>query len=46
MASLPEETRNGALEAVARALTENKAAIFEANTRDMEAARESSWLSL
>ena len=42
MASLPEETRNGALEAVARALTENKAAIFEANTRDMEAARESS----
>lgn len=42
MASLPAETRNGALEAVARALTENKAAIFEANTRDMEAARESS----
>ncbi len=42
MASLPEETRNGALEAVAKALTENKAAIFEANGRDMKAAEESS----
>lgn len=42
MASLSEETRNNALEAIAKALNENKAGIFAANEKDMEAARESS----
>lgn len=40
MASLSEETRNNALEAVAKALNENKEAIFDANKRDLEAANE------
>lgn len=40
MASLPEETRNGVLDAVNRALEADKAAIFDANRRDMEAAKE------
>ncbi|MGN0703713.1 MAG: glutamate-5-semialdehyde dehydrogenase [Lentihominibacter sp.] len=40
MASLPEETRNGVLDAVTRALEADKAAIFDANRRDMEAAKE------
>ena len=38
MASLSEEVRDNALEAVAKALTEHKASIFEANERDMKAA--------
>lgn len=42
MASLSEETRNDALEAVTKALNENKAAIFDANKRDLEAAKEAS----
>ena len=42
MASLSEETRNNALEVIAKALNENKAGIFAANEKDMEAARESS----
>ena len=42
MASLSEETRNNALEAIAKALNENKAGIFAANEKDMEAAKESS----
>ena len=40
MASLPEETRNGALDAVTRALDKNKTAIFDANKLDMEAAKQ------
>ena len=40
MASLPEETRNGALDAVTRALEKNKTAIFDANKLDMEAAKQ------
>ena len=39
MASLPEEVRNGALDAVNEALEAGKAAIFEANQLDMEAAK-------
>lgn len=39
MASLPEEVRNGALDAVNEALEAGKAAIFEANQFDMEAAK-------
>ena len=42
MASLSEDTRNNALEAVAKALEKNKAAIFSANEADLQAARESS----
>ena len=42
MASLSEDVRNNALEAVTKALNENKAAIFDANNRDLEAAKESS----
>ena len=42
MASLSEDTRNSALEAVAKALTANKAEIFKANERDLAAAKESS----
>lgn len=42
MASLSEEVRDNALEAVNKALNENKAAIFEANARDLKAAKESS----
>ena len=42
MASLSEETRNNALEAIAKALNENKAGIFADNEKDMEAAKESS----
>ena len=42
MASLSEDTRNSALEAVAKALTANKADIFKANERDLAAAKESS----
>ena len=38
MASLPEILRNDALEAVAKALAENKSAIFAANERDLAAA--------
>ena len=38
MAALPLKTRNGALEAAARALMENKEEIFRANREDMEAA--------
>lgn len=38
MASLSEDIRNGALEAVTKALESNKSAIFEANKRDMEFA--------
>ena len=39
MASLSEEMRNDALDAMADALQQNKAAIFEANRRDLEAAQ-------
>ncbi len=42
MASLSKEVRDNALEAVAKALTANKAAIFEANGRDLTAAKEAS----
>lgn len=42
MASLSEEVRNNALEAVTKALTKNKTSIFEANERDLAAAKESS----
>ena len=35
MASLSEDVRNNALEAVTKALNENKAAIFDANNRDL-----------
>lgn len=38
LASLSEEIRNGALDAVAAALVNNKEAIFEANLKDLEAA--------
>lgn len=38
MAVLSEETRNGALEAVAAALEKNKAKILEANAEDIKAA--------
>ncbi|MDO4745475.1 MAG: glutamate-5-semialdehyde dehydrogenase [Bacillota bacterium] len=38
MASLAGDVRNAALDAVAAALTANKAAIFEANEKDMAAA--------
>lgn len=41
LASLPEEIRNGALDAVTSALQNNKEAIFEANRKDMAAAEES-----
>ncbi len=37
LGALPEETRNRALEAIARALQENKEAIFAANQADLEA---------
>ena len=40
LASLPEETRNGALDAVAAALLKNMDAIFAANEKDMAAAEE------
>lgn len=42
LASLPEETRNAALDAVAAALEKNKEAIFEANLKDLSAAEEMS----
>lgn len=42
IASLSEEVRNNALEAVTKALTKNKTSIFEANERDLAAAKESS----
>jgi len=38
MASLTEDVRNKALAAIASALEQNKAAIFEANTKDLAAA--------
>lgn len=41
LASLPEETRNAALDAVAAALEKNKEAIFEANLKDLAFAEES-----
>lgn len=40
LASLSEEVRNGALDAVAAALLNNKEAIFEANMKDMTSAEE------
>jgi len=40
MASLPEETRNAALDAVTTALQNNSDAIFEANLKDLTAAEE------
>ena len=40
LASLPEEIRNDALERMAKALQANKEAIFEANARDLELAKE------
>lgn len=40
LASLDEETRNGALNAVAASLVNNKEAIFAANEKDMAAAQE------
>ena len=42
LASLAEETRNAALDAVASALEKNKEAIFEANLKDLAAAEEAS----
>lgn len=42
MASLPEKVRNNALENIAHALKNNKKAIFEANQKDLEAAKKSS----
>lgn len=39
LASLPLETRNGALESIAIALRERSAAIEEANSRDLQAAK-------
>lgn len=39
MASLSEDIRNGALEAVSKALDAEKTSVFEANKRDMEAAQ-------
>lgn len=42
LASLPEKTRNAALDAVAAALEKNKEAIFEANLKDLAAAEEMS----
>ena len=42
LASLAEETRNAALDAVASALEKNKEAIFEANLKDLAAAEEMS----
>ncbi len=42
LASLPEETRNAALDAVAAALEKNKEAIFEANLKDLATAEEMS----
>ena len=42
LASLPKETRNAALDAVASALEKNKEAIFEANLKDLAAAEEMS----
>ncbi len=42
LASLPEETRNAALDAVASALEKNKEAIFEANLKDLAVAEEMS----
>jgi len=39
LASLSEEIRNNALDAVAKALDANKGAIFEANIADMETAK-------
>lgn len=38
MASLSEDTRNAALDNIAKALKANKEAIFEANAKDLEAA--------
>lgn len=40
LASLPEDTRNGALDAVAAALVKNKDAIIEANRLDLAAAKD------
>ena len=40
LASLPEEIRNDALERMTKALQANKEAIFEANARDLELAKE------
>lgn len=40
LASLPEKTRNGALDAVAAALVKNKDAIIEANRLDLAAAKD------
>ena len=42
LASLPEETRNNALRAINEALEKNKAEIFAANMKDMNAAKEGS----
>lgn len=42
MASLPPETRNEALDNIAKALRANREAIFEANKKDLEAAKEMS----
>ena len=42
MASLPSETRNEALDNIAKALRANREAIFEANKKDLEAAKEMS----
>ena len=38
LAALPEEVRNGALEAVCEALTSRQAQILEANQMDLERA--------
>lgn len=40
MASLSEETRNNALENIAKALNEKKDVIFDANSRDLKAAKD------
>jgi glutamate-5-semialdehyde dehydrogenase len=40
LASLPLETRNGALESIATALVERSQTIEEANARDMRAAKD------
>lgn len=40
LASLPAETRNDALERITKALETNKEAIFEANAKDLERAKE------
>lgn len=42
MASSSEETRNNVLKAVAKALVDNKAAIFDANKQDLALAKENS----